>query len=182
VSAAVLEVPAVTTPPAPCPPWCGADHSRPDPDGEYHHGTVGGLTATDEGFDGDDHHRPVWVMLDRLDGDIDNPVQGAASVCVDSDPAGPHTCTAMTPAEAVALAALLVQAAFVAAGELELQAQEIRIGDQVLTSRGWQTVESVLVNTAGPAVELFTVEEYGSDEGFRYAPTRLVRVRRGVAQ
>jgi hypothetical protein len=182
VSAAVLEVPAVTTPPAPCPPWCGADHSRPDPDGEYHHGTVGGLTATDEGFDGDDHHRPVWVMLDRLDGDIDNPVRGAASVCVDSDPAGPHTCTAMTPAEAVALAALLVQAAFIAAGELELRALDVRLGDEIFTTDGWQIVESILINTVGPCVELFTIDQYGSDVGEQYMPTAPVRVRREVAR
>ncbi|HWB35967.1 MAG TPA: hypothetical protein VHA75_08080 [Rugosimonospora sp.] len=163
--------------------WCTADHSRPDPEGEYHHGTLAELSATDiDVHMGREYRRTLYVLLDRLDGDEDDPRPGSPSVCVDTDPPGPHTCVSMTPIEALALAATLVRAAFAAAVELELSALDVRLGDEIATPDGWEVVESVLINTVGPRVEFFTMEKYGSDEGYRYAPDAPVRVRREVAR
>lgn len=161
-----------------CPGWCQRQHPAPEPFGEeYHRAKVADLVLTGMGLDGE-IPRATAVVLHRFD---DDGVTGAVSVDLEVNLEPGSEVVEMTPAEALNLADQLLKAAFAAAGVLDLPVLAVRIGDEIETSDGWQIVESILINTVGPMVELFTVEQYSSDVGWSYAPAATVRVRREVS-
>lgn len=168
----------------PCPVWCDGNCDN----------------WTDNG-DADRYHSSGFTTIKAVE-----QVTGQSGIDVSTTrldtPAGPgeaqvHLLTgtdrvanddwALTPTDARQLAAALLNAADLADappnGELSTLAQHIRIGDDLLTPDGWQSVYMTMIDGHSLTAAAFTAERNDTDtDGWQYTFGDRVRVRRAVTR
>ena len=88
----------------------------------------------------------------------------------------------LPPAAARELAALLLEAADRAEPEHDMAAAEVRVGDQLRTADGWETVTGLLADGLRHEVAIFTDDDTDVDEAMRPDLDAPVRIRRAVAR
>jgi hypothetical protein len=138
--------------PLPCPPWCVQD-SFDKFDGTVRHGGAQEtVTFTDE----TGKTREVYVVLSRWD-DVDGTIAESTAVSVVVDESAGFD---MTPAAAAELGRMIARLGV--AGEEEpnlVDVEYIRLGDEVETSAGWQTVTLLVHDGQCREVGIYTVSE-----------------------
>lgn len=164
-----MTAPTITvTHPVFCADPAGCEAQR-DWDGSLYHGSafrdVTVNSANDSGPD------TVSVSASRVDDPTDGPADPVLHVLlvrvgVDIE---------MSPGQALGLAEALAEYARLAGGHLLPVAQDVRLGDQVLTPAGWQTVTGLLHDGLRDEVAVFTVSD--DDPAARYQVGERVAVR-----
>lgn len=154
-----------TSPDYPCPPWCDGK-CVDDWDGALHSTPAMRVPVRGE---------QVEVQVSRFD-----TTTGTGDATVDLYAEPTDACT-MTPAQARQVAAALLNAADLADGgspaEVPPLAQHLRVGDHLLTPDGWQRVIGVMVFENSNHVAVFTPEQDGDTDGWRYTLTDTVTAR-----
>jgi hypothetical protein len=176
--AALLDPDTDTTAMPACPDFCDSTCAADEePAGEAHHSNGGTVIALASSRPG----RTIewWISASRTDADFQ---AGVAEVNLFLHRG--HADSVMTPAEARKFAATLLNAADQADplpyGVLPIPAKQVRIGDEISTPLGWQTVigQMVFANQAN-----VWTDDDGHDldtDGWDFEPGDVVRVRRRI--
>lgn len=175
VTAALGAIDAEMPPcPAFCNDKCGEFAELP---GDAHHSSGFDILPINTGRDGET--ADLWVSTSRTDEDWR---AGTPDVNVLTGRDG----FTLTAAKARQLAAMLMNAADNADplpyGQMPLEAQLVRVGDEILTADGWQHVVGQMAFGDNDQVNVWTdVEDHDPDtDGWEFKPGDLVRVRRRI--
>ncbi|HEY0700269.1 MAG TPA: hypothetical protein VGD43_20995 [Micromonospora sp.] len=163
-----------------CAPWCPPEGCEPDRyDGSVFHMSQPVDVPTSEGTG------VLDVCLTRLDEESE---PGQVEVCVNVG-ADIGRSTHLTPAQTLAYIETLRAHALTAAGPdgVEIPVEQLRLGDELSTPNGWETVEVVLVDgwccgipPVGDhphEVKVNTDAHENDENAYRYGRGDLVRIR-----
>jgi hypothetical protein len=163
---------AAAEPPG-CPVWCDATHNPTADRGEVYH--IGALTPVPvRSAYGDARcDASIDVFIDQCD-DPGEPGEPTIGLLVGMDGG-----LSLTTGQALNLAAVLLGHAFrMAAAELSVPAQDVRLGDEIHTPEGWQVVTGLIHDGKRAEVAIYTVHD--EDPAARYDLAERVLVRREV--
>jgi hypothetical protein len=166
------ELLAMWCPPIVCPAWC-VECDDAGNDGSVHHGGEIRRTPADPAG------QVMSVSTYRFD-DPDGEQEPAAISVVFGKVMHGDDIDDMTPATARALGQLLVRAADDIEPERVADVQDVRLGDELATPAGWQTVTGVMHDAQCREVALYTISD--EDPAGRYGLDDQVTIRRPGAR